>query len=520
MNYDYTTTSLIFSFLAGFGITAAGLWIYHRTKLGGYAALAKAIIAQAEQKAISLRTAQELAYSQRQTDLQREMEQRLQVERRKLMREEERFKQQEEKLEERLRLLDKKHAEVAKKEALLNSQKEELSEEKNKTMAKQAQLLTELERISGLSAAEAKELLLGKVHGEIKTESAHIVRKKIKEAEEEADQHARKIIATAINRLAVDCTSSTTVNTIAIPNDEMKGRIIGREGRNIRTLEQETGINFIIDETPGVVVLSGYDPIRMNVAKMALVDLLADGRIYPTRIEEVVEKARQSIKQQIKHAGEDAAIRAGIMNLHPEILTLLGKLKFRFSYGQNILEHSLEVSRLMGMIAAELGIDVLLAKKIGLLHDMGKAVSHEVEGSHATIGYELALKYGESKEVANGIGCHHYEMEAITIEGSLCSAADAISASRPGARLEALEEYTKRLRKLEEIASSFSGVDKAYAMQAGREVRVIVTPELIDDDGLAALARDLTKRIEQEVMYPGKVKVTAIREKRIVNYAL
>jgi ribonuclease Y len=300
----------------------------------------------------------------------------------------------------------------------------------------------------------------------------------------------------------------------------MKGRIIGREGRNIRTLERETGVNFIIDDTPGAVVLSGFDPVRLYIAKTALTELLADGRIHPTRIEEVVAKARETVKKKIWQYGEDAALRANLMNLHPELITLLGKLKFRFSYGQNVLEHSLEVSHILGMMAAELNLDVSLAKRIGLLHDIGKAVTHEVEGSHAIIGYDLALKYGESQKVANGIGCHHREMEPITVEGSLCGAADAMSASRPGARIEALEEYIKRQHKLEEIAMAFPGVDKAFSLQAGRELRLEVLPEMIDDDGAINLARDLSKKIEQEIHYNGKIKVTVIREKRVVEYAL
>jgi ribonuclease Y len=300
----------------------------------------------------------------------------------------------------------------------------------------------------------------------------------------------------------------------------MKGRIIGREGRNIRALERETGINFIIDDTPGAVVLSGFDPVRKHIAKMALTELVQDGRIHPTRIEEVVEKATLNVHKQIKQYGEDAALRAGAMNLHPELINLLGKLKFRYSYGQNVLDHSLEVSHLMGLMAAEMGLDIRLAKRIGLLHDVGKAVTHEIEGSHAIIGHDLALKYGESKEAANGIGCHHHEMPPLTIEADLCSAADAISASREGARIEAVEEYIKRLKKLEDMAAEYPGVDRAYAMQAGREIRIVVLPNEIDDAGVINLARELTKRIEQELSYPGKIKVTVIREMRVVEYAV
>jgi ribonuclease Y len=342
----------------------------------------------------------------------------------------------------------------------------------------------------------------------------------MKEAKEESEHEASRIIALTINRLAVPCVSEVTINTVSIPNEEMKGRIIGREGRNIRALEKATGITFIIDETPGAIVLSGFDPIRMQIAKMTIAELVQDGRIHPTRIEEAVEKAKQNITKLIKKYGEDAALRSGCINLHPDLINLLGKLKFRYSYGQNILEHSLEVAHLMGMMAAELGLDSRLAKRIGLLHDVGKAISHEVEGTHAIIGHDLALKCGESKEVANGIGCHHGEMEATTVEGSLCSAADAISATRQGARCEHVEEYVKRLKKLEELACEFPGVEKAYAMQAGREVRVVVLPDQVNDDAVITLARDLTKRIENDLNYPGKIKVTVIREKRVVEYAM
>lgn len=510
---------LLLAFLVGGGIGATALWIFNKIKQRNYQEIAKGIIQKAEIEATSIRKTNELAIKQNQIDQQREMEQIWQGEKRKIQREEERLKIREDKLEGRMNLVEKKLSDIEKREAIINARKGQIEEEKKQVTESRARLIQELEQSSGLSAAEAKDILINRMMQEVKTDAANLIRRAKKEAEEEAEREASAIIATAINRLAVSCVSDTTVNTVAIPNEEMKGRIIGREGRNIRALEHETGINFIIDDTPGAVVLSGFDPIRMQVAKTALNELIADGRIYPTRIEEVVEKSRINVKKQIKQYGEDAALRAGIMNLHPEIITLLGKLKFRFSFGQNVLEHSLEVCHLMGMIAAELGLNVPLAKRIGLLHDMGKAVSHEMEGSHAVIGHDLALKYGECKEVANGIGCHHQEMEPTSIEASFCSAADAISASRPGARIEAVEEYVKRLRKLEEMAMQFPGVEKAFAMQAGREVRIVVLPEIIDDDGTVNLARSLTKRIEQELRYPGKIKVTVIREKRVVEYA-
>ncbi|MBA3958703.1 MAG: ribonuclease Y [Parachlamydiaceae bacterium] len=519
MQLDHLAELLAAS-LIGIGIGMVACWISHRVKVGNYQTLGKGILQKAESEVASLKRAHELTLKQAQVDQQREMESLWQGERRKIQREEERIQQREDKLETRMQAVEKKMAEIERRELTLGTHQQRLEEEKKELSQRQANLVQELEKLSGLSATEAKDLLINRMTHDVKTDAANLIRRIKKEAEEEAEREANIIITTAINRLAVACVSETTVNTVAIPNDEMKGRVIGREGRNIRALEHATGVNFVVDDTPGAIVLSGYDPIRLQVARLALTELVTDGRIYPTRIEEAVEKAQQTIKKQIKQNGEDVALRAGIMNLHPEILTLLGKLRYRFSYGQNVLDHSLEVSHLMGMMAAELGLDVALAKRIGLLHDMGKAVTHEVEGSHAIIGYDLALKYGESKEVANGIGCHHNEMEPITIEGSFCSAADAISASRPGARIEAVEEYVKRLKKLEEIACEYPGVDKAFAMQAGREVRIVVMPDVIDDDGLVTLVRNITKRIEQEVTYPGKIRVTAIREKRVMEYAM
>jgi ribonucrease Y len=505
-----------------FGICLGGFsfWLFHRQKLGSYEMIAGEIIRKAELDSELIKKSSEFSLKQQQIEKQREMDVSWQSERKKIQREEERIKQREDKIESRMNLVEKKLRDTEKREAILIARKAQLEEEKKITGEFQLKLKEELEKASGLSCAEAKEILLGKITNEIKNEAANLIRKAKKEAEEEAEKQASTIIATAINRLAVSCVSDATVNTVAIPNEEMKGRIIGKEGRNIRALERATGINFIIDDTPGAVVLSGFDPIRLHVAKVTLTELVADGRIHPTKIEEAVAKATLHVHKQIKQHGDDAALRAGAMNLHPELITLLGKLKFRYSYGQNILDHSIEVSHIMGLMAAELGLDVRKAKRIGLLHDMGKALTHEMDGSHAIIGHDFALRYGETKDIANGIGCHHQEMEPISIEGSLCSAADAISASRPGARIEAVEEYIKRLQKLEEIAFGFPGVEKAYAMQAGREVRIVVLPDMIDDDGVVNLARDLTKRIEQELSYPGKIKVTVIREKRIVEYAI
>lgn len=514
-----TVVELIALFAIGILLGSAFTIFYHKKKVGTYQNLAADIIRQAENEGKSLLHKTELELQQQRLEQKRSIEQMWFVERKKLEKEEDRIGQKEDKLEARINLLEKKIADVEKRELQLLTRKNQLEEEKKSAAEQLGKLTRELERISGLSGIEARELLLTKVAEEIKIDAANIKRRAIKEAEEEAEKNASRIIATAINRLAVPCVSEATVATVAIPSEEMKGRIIGREGRNVRALEQATGITFIIDETPNAVVLSGFDPIRMHVAKTALQALVLDGRIHPTRIEEAVEKAQQLVAKQIKQYGEDAALRAGCLSLHPELIQLLGKLKFRFSYGQNVLDHSLEVSALMGMMAAELGLDSRLAQRIGLLHDIGKAVSHEVEGAHAIIGHDFAIKFGESREVANGIGCHHGEMEPISVEGGLCSAADAISAARQGARSEPVQEYIKRLSKLEQLACSYPEVDKAFAMQAGREIRVFVQPEIIDDAGTIALAHDLTKRIEQELRYPGKIKVVVIREKRIVAYA-
>lgn len=510
----------LLSGIFGFALGALAFWLFHRVKIGNYQTIAQNILHKAEQEGLSLRKNAELIIKQNQVDQQKDLELVWQSERKKMQREEDRLKQREDKLEARMNLVEKKLSDIEKREAILIARKDRLDEEKKDVADVRITLIKELEKSAGLSSAEAKDLLLASLTNDVKTEAANLIRRTKKEAEENAEKEASTIIATAINRLATSCVSETTVNTVAIPNEEMKGRIIGREGRNIRTLEQATGVNIIIDDTPGAVVISGFDPVRLQVAKAALQDLVADGRIHPTRIEEAVLKAQNSVQKLIKQHGEDAALRVGVMNLHPEIINLLGKLKFRFSYGQNVLEHSIQVSHLLGMMAAELGLDSRMAKRIGLLHDMGKAVTHEIEGTHAIIGHDLALKYGENREVANGIGCHHQEMEPLTVEGSLCSAADALSASRPGARIEAVEEYIKRLKRLEDMAMEMTGVEKAYAMQAGREVRIVVLPELVDDDGILNLARLLTKKIEQELSYPGKIKVTVIREKRVVEYAL
>lgn len=507
-------------FLSGIMLGSFAFWLTQKVRLNSFNQIASDIIKKAEQEAERLSNNAHLTAKHIHLDKQKELDEFWQTERRKIFREEERLKQREDKLEGRMNLVEKKLSEMEKKEVLIAQQKEKIEQEKLFISDLKATLKAELERASGLTWAEAKSSLLANIQNEIKSETANLIRKAKKEAEENADREATKIIATAIQRLASPTVSDFAVNTVFLPNEEMKGRIIGREGRNIRTLEKATGVNLLIDDTPGAVIISGFDPSRLQIAKLALSDLISNGRIHPTSIEEAVDKAKRDLQKQIKKAGEEAVQRVGLLNIAPEIIELLGKLKLRFSYGQNILEHSIEVAHLMGLMAGELGLDVQMAKRIGLLHDMGKAVSHEMEGTHAIIGHDLALKFGETKEVANGIGCHHFEMEPLTIEGSLCHSADAISASRPGARAEAIEEYIKRVKKLEDLAYDFPGIEKAYAIQAGRELQAIVLADMIDDEGLTILARDITKRIEQELSFPGKIKVTLIREKRIVAYAV
>lgn len=491
-------------------------YIVHLIIHGNYKRLGEKIVKEAEAYA------REAILQLKQKELQQQLESEklTDMARNKLLLEEEKIKAREDKMEERINLVEKKLSAIDKKEAIMALRRERIDEEKKNLYAQEKELALQLEQLGGLSSAEAKTILLERVQKEIKQEAAQMTRRIIQEAKEEAETEARRIIATAINRYGASSSSEACITTVSLPTDEIKGRIIGKEGRNIKALEMATGMNFLIDDTPGAVVISGFDPIRKQIAKLALGELIQDGRIHPTRIEEIVDKSKETISKQIKTFGEDAAFRSGVIGLHPEIITLLGKLKFRYSLGQNVLDHSLEVSHLMGVMAHELGLDAALARRIGLLHDMGKAVTHEMEGSHAIIGHDLALRYGETELVANGIGCHHQEMDAKTIEASLCSSADAISGSRPGARVEALEHYIKRLSKLETIATDIEGVEKAYAMQAGREVRIFVEPEKIDDSALISIAREVAKKIGQTLSYPGKIKVTVIREKRATEYAL
>lgn len=416
-------------------------------------------------------------------------------------------------------LLDRKLENVEQREDNINKKNKEVQKAYDDVQELYDKQLKELERISNLSLEEAKQLLLSDVEKQIKHEAAIMIKDIENKAKEEGERKAKDIIANAIQKCAADYVAETTVSVVSLPNDEMKGRIIGREGRNIRTLETLTGVDLIIDDTPEAVILSGFDPIRREVARVALEKLIIDGRIHPARIEEMVEKSKKEVDNYIREQGEQSTFETGVHGLHPELIRLLGRLRFRTSYGQNVLKHSIEVSHLAAAMAAELGADVNLAKRAGLLHDIGKAVDHEVEGPHVQIGADLAKKFKESDEVIHAIAAHHGDIEANTVEAVLVQAADAVSAARPGARRETLESYIKRLEKLEEIANSFDGVEKSFAIQAGREIRIMVKPEDVSDSDIVYIARDLVKRIESELEYPGQIKINVIRETRAIEYA-
>lgn len=441
-----------------------------------------------------------------------ELEKETKERRAELQRYERRVLAKEEALDKKSDALERREASFAAKEEKLAKQSAEL----NKLQEKRVQ---ELERISGLTSEQAKDYLLKTVEDEVKHETAVLIKELESRAKEEADKKAKEYVVTAIQKCAADHVAETTISVVQLPNDEMKGRIIGREGRNIRTLETMTGIDLIIDDTPEAVILSGFDPVRREVARIALEKLIVDGRIHPARIEEMVEKAQKEVEAMIREEGEAAVLEVGVHGIHPELIKLLGRMKFRTSYGQNALKHSIEVAYLAGLLAGEVGVDVRMAKRAGLLHDIGKSIDHEVEGSHIQIGADLCRKYKESPIVINAVESHHGDTEPTSLIACLVQAADTISAARPGARRETLETYTNRLKQLEDIANAFKGVDKSFAIQAGREIRVMVVPDQVDDATMVLLARDISKQIEAELEYPGQIKVNVIRESRVTDYA-
>ena len=494
----------------------AGGYVYRRNiaeaKIANAEEAVKKMIGDAQKRAETIKKETVLEAKEEAYRIKNENEKELRERRNELQRNERRLLQREE-------TLDKKIDGIEQREQQLNQKIKEAENTEASIKELYDKQLKELETISGLSMDEAREILLSSVERDARHDAAIMLRDIEAKTKEEADKRARNIISLAIQRCAADHVAETTVSVVSLPNDEMKGRIIGREGRNIRTLETATGVDLIIDDTPEAVILSGFDPIRREVARIALERLITDGRIHPGRIEEMVEKARREVDTQIREAGEQAIFEVGIHGLHHELIKLIGRLKYRTSYGQNVLKHSIEVAHLAGMMASELGANEALAKRAGLLHDIGKAVDHEVEGPHAQIGADLAKKYRENNQVIHAIQAHHGDVEPSTVEAVLVQAADAISAARPGARRETLENYIKRREKLEEIANSFEGVDKSFAIQAGREIRILVKPENVNDADTIIMAKEIVKRIETELEYPGQIKVNVIRETRAVEFA-
>ena len=503
----FLISALIFTFV--------GIQIRKRiseSKLGSAENEAKRIIEEAQKEAEAKKKEEILKAKEEIINSRRDLDNESRERRGEVQQQERRLLQKEENLERKLEQMENKEHALENKNKEIEAKKEEIS----KTLENQMQ---ELQKISGLSKEEAKEQLLSEMDKQLTLEKANLIKQSETKAKEESLKNAKKIISYAIQKCAADHTAETTVSIVNLPSDEMKGRIIGREGRNIRTLETLTGVDLIIDDTPEAVVISGFDALRREVAKIALEKLMEDGRIHPAKIEEMVEKAKEEVAQTIKEEGERACLETGVIGIHPDIVNLLGKLKYRTSYGQNVLNHSIEVSNLARIMAEELGLDAKLARRAGLLHDIGKALGHDMEGTHVQIGVDVLKKYKESANVINAVEAHHGDVEPQTMEAVLVAAADAISASRPGARRETLENYIKRLEKLEEIATSFDGVEKSYAIQAGREVRIIVKPEKINDAQMTILARDVAKKVEEEMEYPGTIRVNIIRETRVTDYA-
>ncbi len=484
----------------------------YEATVGNAQTKAKEIIDEANKKAETKKREALLEAKEESIRTKNELEKETKERRAEVARYEKRVLAKEETLDKKIESLEKKESRLSEKESNIEKLRFELDEAKDRQTK-------ELEKISGLTSEQAKEYLLKTVEDEVKHETAVMIKEMESKAKDEADKKAKDFVVTAIQKCAADHVAETTISVVQLPNDEMKGRIIGREGRNIRTLETMTGVDLIIDDTPEAVILSSFDPIRREIAKIALEKLIIDGRIHPARIEEMVEKAQKEVEMMIREEGENAVLEVGVHGIHPELIKLLGKMKFRTSYGQNALKHSIEVAQLSGLLAAEVGVDVKLAKRAGLLHDIGKSLDHEIEGSHIQIGAELCRKYKENSIVINAVESHHGDVDPESLIACLVQAADTISAARPGARKETLETYTNRLKQLEDITNSFKGVDKSFAIQAGREIRVLVVPEQVSDDDMVLIARDITKRIESELNYPGQIKVNVIRENRVIEYA-
>ena len=493
-------------------LTVSNLKNNAESKIGNAEAKAREIIDDAVKTAETKKKESLLEIKEESIKNKNELEKETKERRSELQRYEKRVLSKEE-------ALDKKSEAIERREAGFTAKEEELKQREAKVEELSQQRVQELERISGLTSEQAKEYLLKTVEEDVKHDTAKMIKELEAQAKEEADKKAKEYVVTAIQRCAADHVAETTISVVQLPSDEMKGRIIGREGRNIRTLETLTGVELIIDDTPEAVVLSGFDPIRREVARIALEKLIVDGRIHPARIEEMVEKAQKEVDTMIREEGESAALEVGVHGIHPELLKLLGRMKFRTSYGQNALKHSVEVAQLSGLLAGEIGLDVRLAKRAGLLHDIGKSIDHDVEGSHIQIGVDLCRKYKESATVINAVEAHHGDVEPETLIACVVQAADTISAARPGARRETLETYTNRLKQLEDIANQFKGVEKSFAIQAGREIRVMVVPEQVSDADMVLLARDIAKQIEFELEYPGQIKVNVIRESRVTDYA-
>ncbi len=504
--------TLVISAPVTFVVTSAYQKKLVETQIGSAEDKARAIIDDAVKTAETKKREALLEVKEESIRTKNELDHEIKERRAEIQRNERRIEQKETNLDKKLEAIERREAGFAAKEEEINRQKaevEKLNEER----------LQELERISGLTSEQAKEYLLKTVEEDVKLDTAKMIKEMETRAKEEANKKARDYVVTAIQKCAADHVAETSISVVQLPNDEMKGRIIGREGRNIRTLETLTGIDLIIDDTPEAVILSGFDPIRREVARIALEKLIIDGRIHPARIEEMVEKAQKEVENMIREEGEAATLEVGIHGLHPELVRLLGRMKFRTSYGQNALKHSIEVAQLAGLLAAEIGIDARTAKRAGLLHDIGKSVDHEMEGSHIQIGVDICKKYKESSIIINAVEAHHGDVEPQSLVACLVQAADAISAARPGARRETLETYSTRLQQLEDITNSFKGVEKSFAIQAGREIRIMVVPEQVSDSDMVLLARDITKQIEAQLQYPGQIKVNVIRESRVVDYA-